>query len=48
MLDSYIYGFERQRPDVSVDDGSKRTKVAREVQAAIPDGAIPIRGTRRA
>ena len=41
MLDSYIYGFERQRPDVSVDDGLKRTEVAREVQAAIPDGLYP-------
>jgi AcrR family transcriptional regulator len=41
ILDSYIYGFERQRPDVSVEDGSKRTKVAREVQAAIPEGSYP-------
>jgi AcrR family transcriptional regulator len=41
ILDSYIYGFERQRPDVSVEDGLKRTKVAREVQAAIPDGLYP-------
>jgi AcrR family transcriptional regulator len=41
VLDSYIYGFERQRPDVSIEDGLKRTEVAREVLAAIPDGGYP-------
>ncbi len=38
VLDSYIYGFERQRPDVSIEDGLKDTEVAREILAAIPDG----------
>lgn len=41
VLDSYIFGFERQRPDVSIEDGLERTKVAREVLAAIPDGGYP-------
>ena len=41
VLDSYIYGFERQRPDASVEGGLKRTEVAREVLAAIPDGEYP-------
>jgi len=38
VLDSYLYGFERQRPDVSIEDGLERTEVAREILAAIPDG----------
>jgi AcrR family transcriptional regulator len=41
VLDSYIYGFERQRPDASVEGGLKRTELAREVLAAIPDGEYP-------
>jgi len=41
VLDSYLYGFERQRPDVSTADGQERTEVAREVLAAIPDGGYP-------
>jgi AcrR family transcriptional regulator len=41
VLDSYIYGFERQRSDVSVEDGVDGTETAREVMAAIPDGAYP-------
>jgi AcrR family transcriptional regulator len=41
VLDSYIYGFERQRPDVSIEDGLERTEAAREVLAAIPSGGYP-------
>ena len=41
VLDSYLYGFERQRPDVSIADGLERTEAARDVLAAIPDGAYP-------
>ncbi len=41
VLDSYLYGFERQRPDVSIEDGPKDTEVAREILAAIPDGGYP-------
>jgi len=41
VLDSYLYGFERQRPDASIEDGLVRTEVAREVLAAIPDGGYP-------
>jgi hypothetical protein len=41
VLDSYIYGFERQRPDVSIEDALKDTEVAREILAAIPDGGYP-------
>jgi AcrR family transcriptional regulator len=38
VIDSHIYGFERQRPDTSIEDGRERTEAAREVLAAIPDG----------
>ncbi|PKQ15570.1 MAG: TetR family transcriptional regulator [Actinobacteria bacterium HGW-Actinobacteria-7] len=41
VLDSYIYGFERQRPDVSIEDELKDTEAAREILAAIPDGGYP-------
>lgn len=41
VLDSYLYGFERQRPDVSIEDGLGRTNVAKEILAAIPDGEYP-------
>jgi len=41
VLDSYLYGFERQRPDASIEDGLERTEAAREVLAAIPDGGYP-------
>jgi AcrR family transcriptional regulator len=40
-LDSYIYGFERQRSTVPVQDAAKGTKAAQEILAAIPDGAYP-------
>ncbi len=41
VVDSYIYGFERQRSNVSMADGVDGTEVARGVLAAIPDGAYP-------
>lgn len=41
VLDSYIYGFERQRPGNSAQDGAARTAAAQEVVAAIPQGAYP-------
>lgn len=41
VLDSYLYGFERQRPDVSIENGVERTEAAREILAAIPDGGYP-------
>jgi hypothetical protein len=41
VLDSYIYGFERQRSSVSAEDRAATTEAAREVLAAIPDGAYP-------
>ncbi len=41
VLDSYLYGFERQRSGASIEDGVDGTEAAREVQAAIPDGAYP-------
>ena len=41
VLDSYIYGFERQRSTVPMEDGVEGTEAAREILAAIPDGAYP-------
>jgi len=41
VLDSYIYGFERQRSTASLEDGLDGTEAAREILAAIPDGAYP-------
>lgn len=38
-LDSYIYGFERQRSNFSQADDVDTTEVAQEVLAAIPEGA---------
>jgi AcrR family transcriptional regulator len=40
-LDSYIYGFERQRLNISPADDEETTEVAQEVLAAIPQGAYP-------
>jgi len=40
-LDSYIYGFERQRSNFSQADDLDTTEVAQEVLAAIPQGAYP-------
>jgi AcrR family transcriptional regulator len=40
-IDSYIYGFERQRSNISPADDEDSTEVAQEVLAAIPQGAYP-------
>jgi AcrR family transcriptional regulator len=40
-LDSYIYGFERQRSNFSPSDDVDTIQVARETLAAIPQGAHP-------
>ncbi len=40
-LDSYIYGFERQRSNISPADDEDTTEVAQEVLDAIPEGAFP-------
>jgi AcrR family transcriptional regulator len=40
-LDSYIYGFERQRQGISPADDEEASDVAQEVLAAIPQGAYP-------
>lgn len=39
-LDSYIYGFERQRENISPADDEDSVEVAEEVMAAIPEGAL--------
>ncbi len=41
VLDSYLYGFERQRPDVASRSSASSSAVAREVLSAIPLGAYP-------
>jgi AcrR family transcriptional regulator len=40
-LDSYIYGFERQRANIAPAEDEDSTDVAQEVLSAIPDGAYP-------
>jgi len=40
-LDSYIYGFERQRSNLSLGDDAVTTETARDYLAAIPQGAYP-------
>lgn len=40
-LDSYIYGFERQRSNFSPSEDVDTIEVARDVLAAIPPGAFP-------
>lgn len=40
-LDSYIYGFERQRSNIAPADDEESTEVAQEVLAAIPQSAYP-------
>lgn len=40
-LDSYIYGFERQRANISPGGEEDSTEVAQEVLDAIPEGAFP-------
>ncbi len=44
VIDSYIYGFERQRRTAPMGDTSKGTEAARVILAAIPDGAFPFAG----
>jgi AcrR family transcriptional regulator len=41
VLDSYIYGYERQRSILARDDGGDSTDAALEVADAIPPGAFP-------
>ncbi|MEZ5125122.1 MAG: TetR/AcrR family transcriptional regulator C-terminal domain-containing protein [Thermoleophilia bacterium] len=41
VLDSYLYGFERQRPDVAAQGKGDSPETAREVLAAIPVGEYP-------
>ncbi len=41
VLDSYIYGYERQRSILTRDDGGDSTDTAQEVGDAIPPGAFP-------
>jgi AcrR family transcriptional regulator len=40
-IDSYIYGFERQRSNFSLDDATDATEVAQEVLATVPLGEYP-------
>ena len=40
-LDSYIFGFERQRANLSLDGDADTTAAAREVLAAVPPDAYP-------
>jgi len=40
-LDSYIYGFERQRSNLSLGDDVDTTEEAQEVLAAVPHDAYP-------
>jgi len=41
VLDSYIYGFQRQRTSLSLGDEVDTTKTARDVVEAIPPDAYP-------
>jgi AcrR family transcriptional regulator len=41
VLDSYIYGFERQRPAASTWNETDGTEAARKILEAIPDGEYP-------
>lgn len=40
-LDSYIYGFERQRSNFSPSEDVDTIEVAQDILAAIPEGAYP-------
>jgi len=40
-VDSYIYGFERRWSSMKVQENATGTEAAREVMAAIPEGAYP-------
>jgi AcrR family transcriptional regulator len=41
VLDSYIYGFERQRSNFSQTDDVDTIEIAQEVLASIPEGGYP-------
>lgn len=41
VLDSYIYGFERQRSELSLADDADTTEMAEAVRVAIPPDAYP-------
>ncbi len=41
VMDSYIYGFERRRSSLAMGQDASGTDAAREVMAAIPEGAYP-------
>jgi len=41
VLDSYIYGFERQRSELSLGDDTDTTEMAEAVRAAIPPDTYP-------
>ena len=41
VIDSYVYGFERRRSSLAVKEDATGTEAAREVVAAIPEGAYP-------
>lgn len=41
VLDSYIYGFERQRSRLAIGDDGDNTKAAEEALATIPPDAYP-------
>lgn len=40
-IDSYVYGFERQRANISPADDEEVAEAAQEVLDAIPEGAFP-------
>lgn len=40
-IDSYIYGFERQRSNFSLGDDTDASEAAQKVLAAIPQGELP-------
>lgn len=41
VIDSYIYGFERQQSNFAASDDAAAVEAAQEVLAAIPEGAFP-------
>lgn len=41
VLDSYIYGFERQRSSLSLGEGTDTTEAAEAILEAIPEDAFP-------
>lgn len=41
IVDSYIYGFERQQSNLDVETNDASTEAAQEIRDAIPAGAFP-------